>query len=77
MAERLGEPNDHRSGIHPVISTNLRPRAGGWTERTVGVAYRARVGQKPTLFNVCPWCAQPILWEKNKGILWEKNKGAE
>lgn len=51
----------------PKGPANLRPRTGGWTERIVGVAYRARVGQRSTFFNVCQWCAQPILWEKNKG----------
>lgn len=57
----LPEANDRRAGLSVLVVTDIRT-----DERSVvGVRLRPRHGHGGYMFNVCPWCREPILWREN------------
>lgn len=61
--ERALEPlaNSHKKGFSTLVITHLPT---GKT-RVAGVVYKKAPNDRGIMLNLCPWCGEKILWEKD------------
>jgi len=58
MRTRLQDANVRKKGLSLlVVSSDDKDN------RVIGVVYKTDAHDRGMMLNVCPWCAEPILWE--------------
>ena len=58
----VDEQNARKKGLSVVELTNFET----FKKRVIGICYKTKASARGVMLNVCPRCAEPILWDKEE-----------